>query len=87
VQHRVGGARDALDAGLSRGRVEQRQQFGRAVADVLMGVAGGAGLRPPAGPGLRDRLVRASLILGPGRQFGLGVRLLDQPLFTVASGS
>src|SRR5207248_4483456 len=27
------------------------------------------------------------LILGPDRQLGLGIRLLDQPLFTVASGS
>ena len=87
VQHRVGGARDALDPDLPRGRVEQGQQLGRTVTDMLMRIAGRAGRRVPACSGLRDRLVGTSLVLGPGRQVGLDVRLLDQPLFTVASGS
>src|SRR4051794_6510762 len=87
VQDRVGGARDALDPDPPRGRVEQGQQLGRPVADVLVGVAGRAGRRSPLRAGLRDRLVRPGLVLGPDRNLGLGVRLFDQPLFTVASGS
>src|SRR2546430_164356 len=57
------------------------------MAAVLMRVAGRAGGLSPVRPGLRNRLVRAGLILGPDWQLRLGVRLLDQPLFTVASGS
>ena len=86
VQHRVGGAGDTLDPNPPGRRVEQGQQLGRAVTDVLVRVAGRAGRRAPVGPGLGDRLVRPGLILGPDRQLGLGVRPLDQPLFTVASG-
>src|SRR5215213_9955290 len=87
VQHRVGRARDALDADPARGRVEQGQQLRGAVADVLVGIAGRAGRRLPVRPGLRDRLVRPSFVLGPDGHLRLAVRPLDQPLFTVASGS
>src|SRR5215213_8616862 len=87
VQDRVGGARDALDAEQPGRRLEQGQQLGRAVAGVLVGIAGRAGRRAPLAPGLGNRLVRSGLILGPDRQVGLGIGLLDQPLFTVASGS
>jgi len=87
AQHRVGGARAALDPDPARGRVEQRQRLGRAVAGVLVGGAGRAGRRPPAGPGLRDRPVRPGLVPGPGRPRGPGVRPLDRPRCTVACGA
>lgn len=87
VQDRVRRARDTFDAHLSGGRVKQGQQFGGAVADVLVRIAGRAGRRAPPCAGLRDRLIRPRFVLGPGRQFRLSICLLDQPLFTVASGS
>lgn len=87
VEHRVGTARDALDANQSGRRMEQGQQLGGAMAEMLVGVAFRTGLWPPARSGLGDRLVRAGLVLGPDWHLALGVRVFDQPLFTVASGS
>jgi len=87
VQDRVGCARHARGADLTRGRVEQGEQFGGALAEVLMGKAGRTGRRLPVGPRLRNRLIRPRLILGPDRQRRLGIGLFDQPLFAVASGS
>src|SRR3954451_5805446 len=87
MQHRVGGARDALDVEQPGRRLEQGQELGGAVANVLVRIAGRAGGRTPLVPGLGDGLVRPGLVLGPDRHLGLLVRLLDQPLFTVASGS
>jgi len=87
VQHRVGGARHPLDADRPGRWVEQGQQLGGAVAEGLVGRAGRAGRRPPVCSRLGDRLVRPGLILGPDRQLGLGIRVLDQPPFAVASGA
>src|SRR5215210_1471790 len=87
VEDRVRSARDTFDPHLSRGWVEQGQQFGGAVADVLMRIAGRAGRRAPTRTGLRDRLIWPRFVPGPDRQLRLPVRVLDQTFFGVASGS
>lgn len=70
--------------------MKQRQQFGRASANVLVRLAGGLAFGLPTRSGLGDGLVRTGLILTPdgnARLFSQGVRLLYRPLFSQALGS
>ena len=90
VQDGIRRAGHALGTNLASGRTEQRQQLGRAAADVLVRVA----LRVPRWlPGLtrlRHRLIRAGLILAPQRDadsFGNAIGQVDQPLFASVFGS
>ena len=61
---------DAPGAQLAGGRAEQRQQLGRPAAHVLVGPTRGLADRCPGGPRLRDRLIRAGLVLAPDRDAG-----------------
>ena len=86
----MGQLRHPLDAHLPAGRVEQRQQLGRAVADVLVRLAGREPGGLPAAARIRHRLERPGLVLGPHRQPPLRpqpVGVLDQLFFGAASGS
>src|SRR5829696_2156907 len=70
--------------------MEQGQDLGCAAADVFVRLGGRVLARLPGYPGMRHGLKGASLVLTPDRQPKLGaqrVGLLDQPLFTAASGS
>lgn len=90
MQDRVGTGRDALDAHHSSGRAEQRQAFGRPVAQVFVRLVDRVLLRFPCRAGIRDRLKRARLVLadeGDSLCLGFAIRLLNQPLFASASGS
>ena len=90
VQDRVGAGRHALDADLPVGRVEQRQDLGRAVAEVLVRLARRLALGPPGLAGVGDRLERPGLVGAPDRQahrLAQAVGVLDQLFFDSASGS
>src|SRR3954469_13482737 len=70
--------------------MEQGQDFGRAAADVLVRLGGRSPLWLPRRAGMRHGLKGAGLVLAPDGQPKLGaerIGLLDQPLFTIASGS
>ena len=70
--------------------MEQGQDLGRAAADVFMRLGGRSPSRLPRHTGMRHRLKRAGFVLTPNGQPQLGapcVGLLDQPLFTIVSGS
>ena len=74
----------ALGAHLAGGGAEQRQQLGRAAADVLMRLTNRPALRPPGLTGLWDGLVRTCLILTPHGDaylFSDVVREFDEPPF------
>jgi Recombinase len=90
VQDHVRATGDAFDAHLAGGWMEQRQHLGRAMANVLMRVASRPTDGLPVHAWLGDRLVQAGFVHTPHRQshpFSLGVGLLDQPFFALASGS
>mgnify|MGYP006915174264 CR=1 FL=1 len=70
VEHGVGRVGHRLGPDLAGRRSEQRQQFGRPAAHVLVGQAGRLADRRPGAPRLRDRLVRPGLILAPDRDAG-----------------
>jgi hypothetical protein len=70
MEHRVGCVRDAFGPELAGGGTEQRHQFGGPAAHVLVGLTRRLAHRRPAGPGLRDRLVRPGLVLAPEPQAG-----------------
>jgi len=70
--------------------MKQGQDLGCAAADVFVRLLGRVFARLPGYPGMRHGLERPGLVLAPDRQPKLGaerVSLLDQPLFTAASGS
>src|SRR3954466_3669557 len=70
--------------------MEQGQDLGRAAADVFVRLGGRVFARLPGYAGMRHGLKRPRLVLAPDRQPKLGaerVGLLDQPLFTAASGA
>ena len=70
--------------------MKQDQDLGRATAHVFVRLDGWLAARLPRHPGLRHSLKRPGLVLAPDRQPKLGaerIGLLDQPLFTAASGS
>jgi hypothetical protein len=70
--------------------MEQGQDLGCAAADVFVRLLGRVFARLPRHTGMRDGLKRPGLVLTPDRQPKLGTQrigLLDQPLFTAASGS
>lgn len=90
VEHGVFCGGDATHPQLPSGRFKERQEFGRAVANILVGQARGLAALAPALPWVRHRLVRPGFILGPERQAQLerlGVGVLDQLFFAAASGS
>lgn len=69
---------------LARRGTEQRQQLGRAIANVLMRPARWLPNRLPTLTRVRNGLVRSGFILAPDRDpgsLGRPVRLLDRPLF------
>src|SRR5215216_4121243 len=70
--------------------MEQGQDLGCAAADVFVRLLGRVFARMPCGAAMRNSLKRPGLVLAPDRQPKLGaerIGLLDQPLFTAASGS
>ncbi len=90
MQHRIRRSGHALGPHLARGWTEQRQQLGRATADVLMRLAERLALGLPGLARLRDGLIRAGLILAPQRdahRFGDAIGQVDQPLFSSVFGS
>src|SRR5260370_39460 len=81
---------DALDQHLAGGWVEERQHLGDAMTNVFMWVTSRPTDGLPVHAWLGYRLVGASFVHAPHRQthaFPLGVSLLDQPFFALASGS
>lgn len=90
VQNLVGGALHTLETYLPTGRMKQRQDFGRAVADVFVWVALGLSLRKPACTRAGNRGERPGLITAPDGEsqfLAKGVSLFDQFFFAAASGS
>src|SRR5215213_2737802 len=70
--------------------MEQGQDLGRAAPDVFVRLGGRSPLWLPRRAGMRHGLKGARLVLAPDREPKLSaqrVSLLDQPLFTAASGS
>src|SRR4051794_15422282 len=70
--------------------MKQGQDLGCATPDVFVRLLGRVFARLPGYPGMRHGLERPGLVLAPDRQPKLGaerVGLLNQPLFTAASGS
>ena len=70
--------------------MKQAQDLGRAAAHVFVRLGGWVFARLPRHTGMRHGLERPGLVLAPDREPKLGaerVRVLDQPLFTAASGS
>ena len=68
VEHRVGAGRHALQADPAVGRVEQREDLGRAVAEVLVRLARRLALGLPGRAGMGHRLERPGLVGAPDRQ-------------------
>ena len=90
VQDDIWSPGDTFGTYLARRRPEQRQQFGGATTDVLVRLRVGVSLRLPGLTGLRNRLIRTSLVLAPQRDahlFGDVIGQVDQPLFFSVSGS
>ena len=90
VQDRVGAGRHALDPDAAVGRAEQRQDLGRAVAEVLVRLPRRVALGPPRLARVGDRLVGPGLVGAPDRQahrLAGAVGVLDQLFFASASGS
>src|SRR4029079_8602337 len=70
--------------------MKQGQDLGCAAPDVFVRLEGRSPARLPGCAGMRHGLKGAGLVLAPDRQPKLcaeRVGLLDQPLFTAASGS
>src|SRR4051794_16685043 len=70
--------------------MEQGQDLARATADVFVRLLGRVFVRLPRRAGMRHGLKGTGLVLTPDREPKLRaqrVGLLDQPLFTAASGS
>ena len=70
--------------------MEQGQDLGCATPDVFVRLLGRVFARLPRHTGMWHGLKRPGLVLAPDRQPQLGaqrISLLDQPLFTAASGS
>src|SRR5829696_5938517 len=70
--------------------MKQGQDLGCATPDVFVRLLGRVFARLPGWAGMRHGLERPGLVLAPDRQPKLSaqrVSLLDQPLFTAASGS
>ncbi len=90
VQDGIRRAWHTLSPDLARGGTEQGQQLRRATTDVLVRLALRLALGLPGVTGLRDSLVRASLILAPqvdADRFGDAIGQVDQPLFSSVFGS
>src|SRR5947209_8051888 len=70
--------------------MKEREQFGRPVTNVFMRVPSRPTDGLPVCARLRNRLIGAGFVHAPHGQaqaFSLGVGLLDQPFFALASGS
>src|SRR3954462_5418968 len=70
--------------------MKQGQDLGCAAPDVFVRLGGRVFARLPGWAGMRHGLKRPRLVLAPDREPKLGaerIGLLDQPLFTAASGS
>ena len=90
VQHRIWRSGHPFGPHLASGGSEQRQQFGGAATDVLMRLTARLALGLPGLTGLRNRLIRAGLVLAPERdaqRFRYAVGQVDEPLFLSVCGS
>jgi hypothetical protein len=90
VQDGVRAGRHALDPNLAVGRVEQREELGRAVAEILVRLARRLALGPPGGAGMGNGLERPGLIGASDRQaqrLAGAVGILDQINFFLALAS
>lgn len=76
MEHSIGAAGDPLEVDGPAGRVEERQQFGGAVAHVFMRLLRGLSLRLPALAGIRHGLKRPRLVFGVHRQSQLFAHLI-----------
>src|SRR6266496_4166917 len=87
MQDGIGAALCRFRAYLSRRWTQQREQFERPTANVLMGQACRLALELPGGTRLWDRLIRAPFILAPQLQpeaFCELIGMLDHRLFLLA---
>lgn len=90
MKNGIGASDSRSDAHLTARRVEQRQDFARPAPNVFVRLRGGLAFWRPPMPGMRQRLEGTGLVLTPDLQAQgrtEGIRPLDQPLFTSASGS
>jgi hypothetical protein len=90
VQHCIDRRSDTLSPHLAAVRAEQRQQFGRAIALILVRLPLGLAMFGPTLPRIGTRLIRSCLILGPHRQTPLRTFLIgtfNQFFLASASGS
>src|SRR5438105_4828449 len=90
MEHHIRSIPHAFRAHGARRRPKQREQFGRAAADILVRVPLGLPDRLPTRARLRDGLVGARLVLAPdlhAGRFRPVIRQLDQPLFSSVWGS
>src|SRR5215471_20039144 len=90
VQHDIGAAGHAFDAHLASRWMEERQQLGRAMTNVFMRISSRLNDGVPMYAGLRNGLIWTSFVHAPHGQthaFTLGIGLLDQAFFALASGS
>src|SRR5215213_10355874 len=70
--------------------MEQGQDLARAATDICVRLRGGLAVWSPTAARVRHSLERTGLVLAPHRQAkpsALRIGLLEQPLFTTASGS
>jgi len=90
MQDRIAATPHPIAAHFSRRGAEERQQFRRTGADILVGLPQRIAFRLLALARIRHRLIRPRLILAPDRNprcFRTPVRQLDQPLFSSVCGS
>src|SRR3954471_22819765 len=90
MQDRIGAAGRWLEPHPAGGGMKQGQDLGCAAPDVFVRLEGRSPSWLPRHPGMRPGLKGTGLVLTPDRQPKLRaqrVGLLDQPLFTAASGS
>ncbi len=81
VKHRVGAAVHSLDPNLSRSRMEQAHELGRAIPQVLVRLTCWFALRFPARAGIGHCLKRTGLVDSPHRDahlLTLSVSAFDQ---------
>src|SRR5215467_2444220 len=90
MQHHIWATGHAFDPHLAGRGMEEREQLGRAMTDVFMRIPSRPTDGLPSSAWLRDGLVGTGFVHAPHGQphaFALGVGLLDQAFFALASGS
>src|SRR6185437_926243 len=90
MQDDVRATGDAVDAQVAGRRMEERNQLGGAMPKVFMWLTSRLTDGLPVATGLRNSLVGAGFVHAPDGQpqlLALGIGLLDQTFFALASGS